>query len=196
MYGVTSFDSCYQQVVTHYRMNKLDAPSGLRDKIMDFCCRHTEKGRCLEGITLEPDGQSPPNDHIGTVEQLMRGTQAIVSWFQDGKATEELAEARAQSCLSGNHGSKCQYNKTVSCPPCKRRALDRIKTLVTRVLQGDEVEWENGLNYCTLCGCSLRLKVRTKIDVLAKQIKKREKDALPEFCWLRKELDNYGGTEG
>lgn len=193
--GVTSFHGCVTQVVQHYRLNNLDVPSGLREKIQEFCCKHTAPGFCIDSERSRPDGGGGFGVGVSSVEQVMRGTKALASWVTEGKESEEKARQRAQSCISGgNEGAPCPHNKDVAphCPKCKRGMLDRLKALITRTLQGEPEPWEQGLNYCELCGCSLRLKVRTKIGVLEKQIQSAEKKQLPDFCWIKKELEADG----
>lgn len=183
--GTLTLRQCCERVSEHYRANNMTPPQGLQARIADYCCRHAPVGTCHGDDRPLP----LPNSIQGSgVDQVLTGTKAIASWLLQGKEGEDVAKARAEVCLL------CSYNKDVSagCRSCKKGVLAKLKEIVTQTLQGEASPWEQGLGACEVCGCSLRLKIRTKHDVIKKNMPDAQMRALPPRCWIIKEDELNG----
>lgn len=180
--GNTSFPACVSAVQEHYRINGYTVPSNLRQTIEDYCCSKQQPGHCRGDD--RPIGIEKPATQQPTLDQLRTGSQAVLSWLTKGKVDEQTASLRALACRS------CPLNQPLPehCPSCKRGVLDWLKQAAVGAL-GPGKDWEEGLKTCVICGCLLRLKVWTRIDVILKGMTKQQLEALDGGCWIRKEQE-------
>lgn len=187
--GTTSLNGCYRLVCENLRGNGYSIPGGLREKIEEFCCQQTVPGRCQEDRRMQPEVGVSGGSFSMALSRIMQGTKSIASWWTEGVEDEATCIRRANVCKS------CPENQPIdkaTCRGCQAAALNRFIQFVDGVMKGRRVEdWENGLEACRICGCSLRMKIRTKLDPIRRYMSKEQLGALPPSCWINTER----GTE-
>ena len=179
--GTKSINACYRAVQEHYISNKLTPPSGLRERIVEACCAIQTPGTCFDDDRPHP---LPTLKALTTdINRFVTGTKAIASWLSKGKVDEEVAEQRAAIC------NVCEFNVAAitNCPSCQRSKIEWLKTFATSTLQGDPKPWEANLHNCSICGCSLRLKMRTRVEVIRELMSAPQQNTLPAHCWIKTE---------
>lgn len=186
-HGSTSLDACYIGVKEHLRINGYDIPVGLRAQIEDFCCQRKESlGWCMENSGAPgPDAMPAAQGWTMGLQRIAQGTKTLASWLTEGREELPVAQRRAAVCAA------CPENRPIeqsSCKGCSAVAFNRFVQLVAGVLKGTAPEpWEAGLKACRICGCDLRLKIRTRLSPIRRFMRDEQLAALPAHCWINTE---------
>lgn len=188
-YGDTSLDGCYNAVKEHLHANGYDIPVGLREQIETACCERQKSPEWCRGDgghILHPLPDSPT--FTMQLSRIAQGTKSLASWLTEGREDEGVAQARAVVCAT------CPQNQPVdpaSCKGCSAATFNRFTQLVAGVLKGNVMQpWEEALKACRICGCDLRLKVRTRLAPIRRYMSKEQLAALPQQCWINTEVSN------
>ena len=184
LHGTTSLLGCMRGLAEHYHANGYTVPgsSELRTRVIQWCCDHTEPGQCREDKRAIP---TPATSWNMAVNRIAQGTKTLASWWLEGKENDEVAQRRAAIC------SLCTENLPIdksTCSGCQAPRLNALVQYVAGILKASKPEpWEKPLLACRICGCDLRLKVRTKLDPIRRYMTQEQLAALPPTCWINTE---------
>jgi hypothetical protein len=131
---------------------------------------------------------------LTAIRQTIKGGSVIDDWLGAGgqPVSQEVADQRAQCCISGNDGGTCPHNKA---PLWWEKAKGSIAQAILDMLAiknevAMEVHQEEKLSMCSQCGCCLKLKVWTPLIHVRKVLDQKTVTELPRFCWMKKEIAN------
>lgn len=146
-----------------------------------------------DNVPGPPPGQagfSPP--HTGRrsaaarVRSVAAGIGILIDWLGDGGESVDLpvADARAKVCVG------CPLNQPKDflaffTDPVAQKIRQQISIKNEMELK---TQYDDKLNVCTGCGCSLDLKVWTPIQHIARHTSDEVKAKLDARCWVLKEL--------
>lgn len=174
---VTSIQQCIRDTTARYAANARLVPNNLPDLIEQQNCERLAPGYCHY-----ENGVSGNKPYRLTWSQLLTGTMTVGSWLMQGrtKVAIEQAEARARVC------SACRFNVTnEGCSGCK---TGEIRDVVAQFLAPNEkTTIDHLLNGCSICGCSLKLKVWLLRDTILKFITSEKVEEFPDWCWMKTE---------
>lgn len=168
--GYHTFFDLHNEVTRRCRANGIAPPTA--DDIEDQVCQRQPPGYCVRVV----DGR--PSTHAGSMAlglaDVVAGTKALVGWFRHGPVAVEEIARRTSIC------NACPENRPISgCQGCAGRSLHSVmNAIVVRPLPSDAV-----LHACTICHCSLKAKVRMRLDDLP-PLTPEQQARLPEPCWL------------
>ena len=124
------------------------------------------------------------------ITKIGKGTQIIRDWLgSDGVAVDRtLAHSRADICL------KCPNN--VQGAKITEAIADAIKSHVqVKNEMGLRVLGEKSLGQCSVCLCSLRLKIWCPIEFISGHLEKEELDKFVPYCWIKGEYEDYSNRK-
>lgn len=124
---------------------------------------------------------------IDEIKQDAIGLAILQDWLGDGceVVPKEQAEARAKVCLSCPHNvSKGWWWKHVKDPIA---TAIRSHIAAKRMMEL-EVENEDRLWMCGVCGCAIPTVVWTPIDYIEEHTPYAIYQEYPEFCWKKREM--------
>lgn len=129
---------------------------------------------------------------LTAIRQTAKGGVIIADWIGAGgvPVSQEVADSRAQSCITGNGGKRCPHN---TAPLWWEHATGSIAQAIRDMLSiknevAMEVKGEEQLHMCRQCGCALRLKVWAPMSHVRKILDQETISKLPRWCWMRIEL--------
>lgn len=130
---------------------------------------------------------------IDEIRNDANGAALLADWLGDGGHTVDPGRAdwRASVCAAGSLGQPCTNNVEPKWwERVKNDVADAIKSeLEIRNRIGLTVKHEGSIHMCKACGCCLPLKVHVPIEHIAKHTSQSVKDKLPQFCWMKKEME-------
>lgn len=177
------YDELFSRVKLHREANNVPLDQFWREKVEDQICQIMPPGTCKK----EPGSQlGEVRNIIGRVtwDQVYNGTTTFVSWALKKFALVDQALANER----GNVCSRCYFNVGVSgtCGSCG--ALQNLAGAFTR---GRVTANDHWLKACAVCACSLRVKVWAPIESIAAGTPNTDLPRYPDFCWIRKEVQEY-----
>lgn len=137
---------------------------------------HQVCGRLPPGYCRDARGArttKPGSGALGLAE-VVAGTKALIGWFKHGSVDEAEIIRRTYVC------NDCPMNLPIAgCQGCAASSLySLINAIVVKPLPSDAV-----LGSCAVCKCSLKSKVRMKLDDLP-PLTPAQREQLPERCWI------------
>lgn len=110
-----------------------------------------------------------------TLSDVISGTRALAKWFLHGSVDDSEVVRRTYVC------NECPQNLPIrGCQGCAGAPLHAlVNAIVVRPLPSDAV-----LQSCAICHCSLKAKVRMRVDDLLPNMTAAQRAALPDKCWL------------
>lgn len=166
-----------EAIVVHYRANKIPVPGDLDAKLGAWLCDHNPPRFCVDEHGRRPDaGGMLGGFDFATV---LQGTRTIADWFLSGKerVTDEEVNRRGSIC------AYCTENRQPEgCTNCNMPSLMGV---INSVVGGKDLPIDNQLRACSVCGCSLRAKLRLPIDVLRRNTSQAQLERFPAHCWMR-----------
>lgn len=107
-----------------------------------------------------------------SLAKIESASRSLVAWMTGGlnMVSKEESFRRAEICRG------CPFNKTASACVCTT-FFKAIETMLP------DDRKETGLQICTLCGCSLRVKVLAPMSVIREG--NPENLRLPDWCWQK-----------
>lgn len=174
------YQNLFEFVRDHRKANNLPLGTFWEAEVEDQLCQRLPPGQCKESI---PGRGRNVFTRIPWHEAIA-GTQTLASWLVQGlpKVSQELADSRGNVC------SRCYYNVAESggCHAC-----GQLQKLATTLIGSRTTSAGPFLKVCAVCKCSLQVKVWVGIDVVEKGMTKELYDKYPDFCWQKKEVDQY-----
>ena len=178
--GMNSFE-LVDLVVAHRRWKKLDRATP-EEALLDIhrqICDRMPPGVCQP----EPGEVYQPIKDMyrsTTSEVVMAGSKAAIEWLSSGNppVPQEERDRRGNICRS------CPYNRASFCACTPIYAL--IDALVPKSMT------QPGLTICTVCACSLKVKVLAPVNVIEESNDGRNL-RFPAWCWQNP--DNLDGSE-
>jgi hypothetical protein len=122
---------------------------------------------------------------------LVSGAKAILEGFGDSPPPQEVAQARANVCLSGGtdkdgNPTKCPNNHTggwsITTKASQIIHAQRQRKLELKLA----VDGETSLGICKVCKCYLPLKVWYGIETIYEHTPDSTLADFPSFCWIKK----------
>lgn len=117
------------------------------------------------------------------VTKIANGAQIIRDWLGSGGIAVDrtLAQSRADVCLT------CPCNQSGS------GLTDAVANAIKEHVQlkntmGMRVKGEKSLQQCSICLCSIRLKIWCPSEHIAAHTSQEELAKFPEVCWIGKEI--------
>jgi hypothetical protein len=174
----------FEKVKAHRKANNIPSGPLWREEVEDQLCRQLPPGSCKNSDPRQTHstGLSTRMDW-GTVQSF---TTTMATWAKGGVKTvsEGLANARAGICRS------CYYN--VSVPGC--RSCTGLLNLALQVAKGKRLLSNRNLRNCAVCKCHLPVKVWFPIEAIAAGTSAETLAKYPDFCWIKKEIEDGMGT--
>lgn len=169
---VGPFNSIYDlanEVHKRERANGLELTPD--SEIEDQVCQRCPPGYCRDAHNLPT--RHPGGLNMG-LSEVIAGTRALMNWFKHGSVAVEEIARRTSIC------NTCPENRPISgCQGCAANALHAVmNAIVVRPLASDAV-----LGACAICQCSLKAKVRMRLDDLP-PLSPSQRERLPEKCWI------------
>ena len=162
-------DTLTKEVNVRERANGI-TPSTLAE-VEEQICQRLPPGYCR-------DAGGKPTSHPGSfalsLADVLAGTKALAGWFRHGSVDNAEIARRTAIC------NACPENRQISgCQGCAGAPLHALmNAIVVRSLPSDAM-----LGACAICKCSLKAKVRMKLDDLP-ALTPEQRARLPEACWL------------
>jgi len=118
---------------------------------------------------------------------LAGGVRTLVEWLGTGAEAVAIpiAQARANVCLDCDR-NKLGHRWLKLTSDIVRAVAEQMHVKEERKLR---VENEDKLGVCSECDCVIPLKIWLKRDILAERTSQEVLNALPEWCWLKTELN-------
>lgn len=169
---VGPFNSVYDlmnEVRLRCKANGIPAPS--EADVEDQICQRCPPGYCRDALNR-------PTFHPGSLSlslpDVITGTKALLNWFRHGSVETEEIVRRTAIC------NACPENQLIQgCQGCAANSLHQLmNAIVVRPLASDAV-----LHACNVCKCSLKAKVRMRLDDLP-PMTPDQLSRLPESCWI------------
>jgi len=163
-------DTLLAEVNKRERANSL--PLSSRAAVEDQLCQRLPPGYCRDAAQRRT---TRAGTFAITVTDVLAGTRALAKWFLHGSVPTEEIVRRTYIC------NDCPQNLPISgCQGCAAAPLHAaMNAIVVKPLPSDAV-----LNACAICKCSLKAKVRMRIDDVLPGMTVAQRAALPDACWL------------
>lgn len=178
------YDNLFLFVRDHRKANNLPIGTFWEAEVEDQLCQSLPPGLCKQ--TIPGQGRNVFT-RVGW-EEIVSGTQTIVSWATQGfqKVDQALADARGDIC------SRCYFNVQMQggCHAC-----GQLTKLATTFVGARRTKADPFLKACAVCKCSLQVKVWTPIEAIDKGTNQELYNKFPSFCWILKELDAFRAKE-
>ncbi len=170
-----SWEDLLTAVRNHRRANNLPIGQEFTSEVESQLCANLPPEICSHDRSKSKTWRGPL-----TLEELLRGTGTLISWFLDGmkKVLPDEADRRAAICGS------CHFNQNFQgCTSCNQTVLHKLTEKIT----GSQKTKHDGLlQNCTICGCSNKAAVWLPLDVLQENTPAEINDDFPEWCWKKK----------
>lgn len=160
-------------VKRHKVANEVPVGPELEAEMQEQLCMQLPGGWCVRDGAVYQSGVTAGL----SFDKVINGTITLGDWLLNGKKKAEKQEAQKRADIC----SSCPFNQTIQgCTSCNQGKLMQI---VNRIVGPEQLQGDNLLNACTLCGCSLRAKVWIDLEILQRHTAGVE---FPEWCWLKK----------
>ncbi len=120
-------------------------------------------------------------DRISAFQRAAQNTAIPIEWFKTGgmPVAKELANKRAAICVVCPRHEKGEWYTVAAGEVIK-------KTIEIRADLKLETDYDAQLQSCGVCGCLLRAKVHTPLNVIVEKTKPEVMAAFPPNCWIPK----------
>jgi hypothetical protein len=174
------YSNLFVEVREHRKANNLPLGSFWEAEVEDQLCKMLPPGLCKES---SPAQTRNVFTRIGW-DQVVAGTKTLASWATTGFTAVEqsLADSRANIC------SRCYFNVGHSggCHSCGQVQKLAMPLVGTRTTPANPF-----LKVCAVCRCTLQAKIWAPIEVIDKGTPQQIYNGYPDFCWVRRELDQF-----
>lgn len=120
------------------------------------------------------------------------GAKAIVDGFGKSPPPRELAQKRSDICTKGFEGGKpCPYNYLGAWSITSRIAEMIHKQREIKLQLKLQVDGEEKLGVCEVCGCPMMLKVWYDAETIWNHTSDAAYSKYPSWCWLQKEKPQH-----
>lgn len=176
--GVTIAGPTYadleSRLIEHRQANNIAVGLNIRQEIEQQICAKLDENHCR-------DSERPMHAQGSklSISQVFTGTVTLAHWLAGGGVRVGVSEAnrRAEIC------STCQFNQPFD--GCQGCHSNKLHELVNSIVNGEKTAYDDKLQACSLCGCSLKAKVAMPLNVLQQHLPGDIKSALPLHCWLK-----------
>ncbi len=170
-----TFPDLRTKVINHRKVNNIPIGLLIEEQIESDICSRTPPGWC------ERDGVGISSSGIGTaLETVKQGTATLFDWWKNDRRIVDQDELDRRSGICAS----CPFNQPYNCPTC---AMNALHVLVNNFIGAISGKYDNLLNACSKCGCSLKAKTRIPLDILQRHIPESQNNSLPEWCWVKKQ---------
>lgn len=200
-----TFDQVVDEIIRHRRANPRFngqwnvEPEAVAVELDEYTCVRIamDPNYCTPGVALTASfsqGRVPlplwpglANRTVAAVTKTMAGIGVLLDWLGAGgqAVPKEQSEARATICPTCPKNQPGDWTSHFTGP-----AIERLrKQLAIKNDLGLTTTHDAELRVCSVCWCHLALKVHTPIKHIAAHLKPDMKAELPDFCWIRREVD-------
>lgn len=119
------------------------------------------------------------------------GARILNEWRMEGPdpVAQEQSEQRAAIC------ALCPYNQPESSFSIVGAAAETFKALMAvRAHKKIQTQHDDKLGVCDVCGCHLKLKVHTPIELVESGTPEDMLQMFPKICWVRTEIERNQNT--
>jgi hypothetical protein len=178
----SDYHNLFQNVRDHRSANNLPLGTFWEQEVENQLCEGLPPGFCKQ---VMPGEMRNVFGRI-TWDQVVSGTQTLANWFASGlkHVDQALADKRAAVCAG------CYFNVQISggCGSC-----GHLQNLAARLTGGRKTSSDFWLKACSVCRCSLQAKVWLPIESIDAGTSAEMLNNYPNFCWQRKELEEFRG---
>jgi hypothetical protein len=180
------YDNLFVEVAKHRKVNNIPIGALWQAEVEDQLCQQLPAGFCKE--------QHPALDQRNVFtrvgwDDVLRGTQSVVSWAVHGGryVDQALANSRAAIC------ARCYYNVQIGglCGACTA-----LQNLVAKTTSGRHTSSDPYLKACAVCKCANAVQVHMPIEDLAKGVPEAMMGQFPAFCWKKQEIERLRSLNG
>lgn len=167
-------------VIKHREANRIE--TGTMDtvlmEIQEQLCQTAPPGVCRD-----KEGQVKMSGTAINWDSISRAASTLKDrFFKHGKEKVSVEAATERARVCGN----CFANKKPEgCTAC---ASAWLRELVEWAAKDGETPHDPLIHTCAYCGCQLKALIWMPIEVLREHTPPEELQALPEFCWKKKEI--------
>lgn len=163
----------------HLEANNLPVPDNLQAIMEDQLCNLLPVTWCEY---TDPD--RPRIDTRFSWADVEQGSKTLFEWVKQGLplVSQDEAERRAKICAN------CYAN--VRADGCGQSCRELIRAIIG-IFVSRQTSVDFRLNACGVCKCVLKNKVHVPLEVIEKYDNPSFQAMFPNFCWLRKDSDNY-----
>lgn len=126
-------------------------------------------------------GARPVANAMAGLKRAAKNTAVPIEWFKQGgmPVSPELANKRASVCIVCPRHEKGEWF-TIAAGELIKKTIELRSDLKL------ETTYDAQLQSCGVCGCLLRAKVHTPLDVILKKSRPDELAEFPSTCWIPK----------
>lgn len=196
------FDAVVSQIIQHRkanpRFNLSTDPDAVAWELEQYTVKRLQGMKGGEtyligepSMDFEPPKWGPPQRRKGAAavaDKLKAGLSLMREWIGDGlkPVDKTLAEARGAVCVT------CPYNQEPNAAQAVFASGARAVALLIEARNDMNLSTSHDhlLKTCSICSCSLPLKVWAGLNHIIKGTTKDELQRLPDHCWINTESEN------
>jgi hypothetical protein len=194
----SSFDTIVRLLVQHRQANAVIAQqnkwSTAYDEIADevdaynarICATHGWNEFIVAGDTPPKPEARSSSSPAASAGRVVAGVKLLVDWLGEGGTPVDnmRASMRAAVCAGCPQNGKGDWTRWFTVPASN---LIRKQIAIRQDLDLSTPH-DGDLGVCEACGCPLKLKVHTPMDVLAAHTRREALQEMPQNCWIKTEL--------
>jgi len=180
--GHTTTSPIYDDWITaardHRRANGLDTPPDLEARMQEQLCGLIPPEYCER----DPGDTWWVNTRFNWAD-FREGMQIFTTWAGQNRPLvgPEEANRRAALCVT------CPLNVNIAgCAACHK-----IASYITGAVAKQNGAYDDQLKACAICHCALRAMTWFPLDLLETNETQDKQESRPDFCWLKKDGENY-----
>jgi hypothetical protein len=157
-------------------------------RLPDFCSPSESAEDKKKGPGFLPQSlQRLVSRAAGAGSRVAVGARILNEWRMEGPdpVAPDKAEARASVC------AMCPYNQPEASFSIVGAAAETFKALMeVRARKKIQTSNDEKLGVCDVCGCHLKLKVHTPLELVESGTPEDMLQMFPKICWVRTEIEN------
>lgn len=166
------FPVLVKSVIEYRKANSIPVGLGFEDELEQLVCQQYSK-------ECEDQDEAKVRKRPFTLSDIIAGTRVMFShWMNDRKlVSREVAESRADKCVSCPHNEKFVKSCSGICPE-----LSAIVSVITNH-QGTNRDYR--LHQCNICGCFLQSAIWMDLESQLKPLTDEQREAFTKVpnCW-------------
>ena len=131
---------------------------------------------------------------IKDLQQIAGAAPILLDWLGEGMepVSSLIALERVKSCLDCPHNTAPNWAQKHFSDPIAKVMLQQLRIRDEAKMALPE-PLESKTHYCSVCGCSIRLKIHVPINHIADHTTVEQLKNYPDFCWIKNEFDGLCG---
>ena len=176
----SNWPQLFEDLQAHYQATNYESPLDLFERVEKQICE--EYPEWCGAAPLAPTFIQRLGETLRSIGHTFHAAHQCLAALVSHRAgsgerpNQVLANQRAATC------AECPENGEIeSCSHCNIRTLN---SLVEKLVGTIKTPHDEQLKYCKVCHCNLRAKISTKHEAIWNHMANRQKQKLPETCWL------------